>query len=76
MSRHVNLSVSHFCMLFKNKIGYTPVEYVNHLKVQIACQYLQFTNHRIKEIAELIGMEDPYYFSRLFQSLMGVSPKQ
>jgi AraC-like DNA-binding protein len=76
ISSQVHLSVSHFSMLFKNKTGYTPVEYVNHLKIQIACQNLQFTNLRIKEIAELSGIEDPYYFSRVFNSLMGVSPTQ
>jgi AraC-like DNA-binding protein len=76
ISGQANLSVSHFSMLFKNKTGYTPVEYVNHLKIQIACQNLQFTNLRIKEIAELSGIEDPYYFSRVFNSLMGVSPTQ
>lgn len=76
ISGEANLSVSHFSMLFKNKTGYTPVEYVNHLKIQIACQNLQFTNFRIKEIAELSGIEDPYYFSRVFNSLMGVSPTQ
>lgn len=76
ISSQANLSVSHFSMLFKNKTGYTPVEYMNHLKIQIACQNLQFTNLRIKEIAELSGIEDPYYFSRVFNSLMGVSPTQ
>jgi AraC-like DNA-binding protein len=76
ISHHANLSVSHFSMLFKTKTGYTPVEYINHLKIQIACQNLQFTNLRIKEIAELSGIEDSYYFSRLFNSIMGVSPTQ
>jgi AraC-like DNA-binding protein len=76
ISAQANLSISHFSMVFKNKTGYTPIEYVNHLKIQIACQNLQFTNLRIKEIAEICGIEDPYYFSRLFNSLMGVSPTQ
>ena len=76
ISSQANLSLSHFSMLFKNKTGYTPIEYVNHLKIQIACQNLQFTNLRIKEISELSGIEDPYYFSRLFNSQMGVSPTQ
>ncbi len=29
---------------------------------------------RIKEVAELVGMDDPYYFSRFFTRLMGISP--
>jgi AraC-like DNA-binding protein len=48
--------------------------YFNHLKMQRACQLLQFTGLRIKEIAAEFGFEDPYYFSRLFTKTMGVSP--
>jgi len=72
---HVHLSVSHFSSIFHKKTGYSPIEYFNHLKIQRACQLLQFTNQRVFEIALAIGIEDPYYFSRLFRTHMGVSPK-
>ena len=70
----VNLSPSHFSYLFKKKTGFPPIEYFNHLKVQKACQYLLFTNLRIKEIALEIGISDSYYFSRMFTKVMGVPP--
>jgi len=69
------LSVSHFSYLFKKKIGFPPLEYFNHMKIQQACQYLQFTDLKIKDIALKLGMKDPYYFSRVFSNIMGVSPK-
>ena len=72
----VNLSSSHFSYVFKRKTGFSPVEYFNHLKIQKACQYLLFTNLRIKEIGDKIGISDPYYFSRLFTKIMGMSPKE
>jgi len=74
IAQTVNLSVSHFASLFHKKTGFAPIEYFNHLKIQKACQYLQFGEDRIKEIAGYIGVEDRYYFSRLFKKLMGVSP--
>lgn len=74
MSTSVNLSASHFSFLFRKKTGFSPIEYFNHLKVQKACQYLLFTDLRIKEIADKLGIEDPYYFSRMFSKIMGVSP--
>ena len=49
------------------KTGYSPVIYFNHLKIQHACQYLQFTTLRVNEIALKLGIEDPYYFSRYLQ---------
>jgi AraC-like DNA-binding protein len=74
IANFVNLSSSHFSFLFKKKTGYAPMEYFNQLKIQKACQYLLFTNLQIKEIAFKLGVEDPYYFSRLFTNVMGVSP--
>ncbi|HVS95503.1 MAG TPA: helix-turn-helix transcriptional regulator, partial [Puia sp.] len=53
-----------------------PIEYFNHLKIQKACQYLLHTELRIKEIACKLGFEDPFYFSRMFHKLMGMSPNQ
>lgn len=76
ISKKVNLSVSHFAAIFHRKTGFAPIEYFNHLKIQKACQYLQFTEDRVNEISSHLGIEDPYYFSRLFKKLMGVSPNE
>lgn len=74
-SAHVNYSPSHYSSRFKQKTGFSPIEYFNQLKIQKACQYLQFTDLRIKEIAFKIGISDAYYFTRLFSKTMGFSPK-
>src|SRR5690606_3702235 len=74
LSKYINTSTSHYSAIFKKKIGFPPIEYLNHLKIQKACQYLQFTKFRVKEIALKIGIEDQYYFSRLFTKIMGVCP--
>ena len=74
LALHTNLSISQFSTVFKSRTGYSPIEYVNHLKVQKACQQLLLTEYTVKQIAYNIGIEDPYYFSRMFSKLMGVSP--
>jgi len=70
----VNISASHFSAIFKSKTGHSPIEYFNQLKIQKACQYLSFTNMAVKEIAVTLGIEDQYYFSRMFTKLMEISP--
>lgn len=74
IAANMHLSVSHFSKLFKNRTGYSPIEYLNHLKVQKACYLLQFSDKRISVISYELGFEDQYYFSRLFKEHMGVSP--
>lgn len=74
LAAEVHVSPSHFSALFKKKTGYPPLEYFNHIKIQKACQYLQFTNLQVKEIAYKLGINDPFYFSRFFSNIMGLSP--
>jgi len=69
-----NLSESHCAAIFKKKTGYSIIEYFNQLKIQKACQYLQFTDLRVNEIASKLGVEDPFYFSRMFTRISGTSP--
>ncbi|MFV0605952.1 MAG: AraC family transcriptional regulator [Niabella sp.] len=70
----VYISPSHFSTLFKKKTGYPPLEYFNHIKIQKACRYLEFTNMHVKDICYNLGFNDPFYFSRLFHKQMGESP--
>jgi AraC family transcriptional regulator of arabinose operon len=74
MADFSNRSVTHFSALFRKKTGYSPIEYFNHLKIQKACQYLAFTGMTVKELAFCVGVDDQYYFSRMFTRLMGISP--
>jgi len=76
LSGQALISASHYSVLFKKKTGYPPLEYFNHIKIQRACQYLEFTADNIKEIAYSLGFSDPHYFSRLFSHTMGVSPME
>ena len=76
MADHAGLSSSHFSTLFKQQTGYSPMDYFIHLKIQHASALLALTDKSVHEIAYEIGYQDPYYFSRIFKKVMGVSPQR
>lgn len=76
LSKQYNYSVSRFSNLFKRKTGYAPIDYFVQMKMQKACQQLDFTDNSIKHIAFSMGFDDPYYFSKRFRTIIGMSPKK
>jgi AraC family transcriptional regulator, arabinose operon regulatory protein len=71
---YVGISISYFSAVFLSKTAYPPMAYHTHLKIQEACQYLDFTDLKINQISAMVGYDDPLYFSRIFTKTMGISP--
>lgn len=44
--------------------------------MQEACKLLRSTKRTVQEIGAELGYEDPFYFSRAFRKVMGVSPRK
>jgi len=75
LAKETNLSTSHYCLLFRKKTGQTPLGFFTYLRIQHACRLLDFSDLKIKQIAEELGFDDPYYFSRVFKKIMRLSPQ-
>ncbi len=73
--KKVGLSQSSFTKKFKSSVGLTPHQYWLSNKINHAKSLLLSTEKNVNEIANLIGMDDEFYFSRLFKKKVGVSPK-
>ncbi len=71
----VSLSVSHYSTLFQQKTHKSPLNYFTHLKMQHACNLLDFTEFSVKRIGLELGYADAFHFSRTFKQGIGVSPK-
>lgn len=76
ISRHLGCSQSFFSSIFSGSTGQSPISYFIQLKIKRACSLLDFTSLKINQICHLVGMNDPYYFSRIFTRTMGVSPRK
>ena len=69
-------SSSYLSALFRKRIGYAPLTYFNHLKIRLACRLLTDTSMKVNSICHKVGINDPYYFSRLFSKAIGMSPSE
>lgn len=61
---------------FKLVTGYTIIQYVNQIRIDHAKELLEVTNIDIGEIGYLTGFNDPYYFSKVFKKIEGISPSK
>ena len=59
---------------FRAATGYTPVEYVQTLRVEEAKQQFETTALPTDEVGASVGYEDPAFFRRLFKRHTGVTP--
>lgn len=75
LARRAGLSPAHFHLCFKEHTGFAPIDYFLRLKIRRACGMLDGTPWTVGRIARELGYDDAFYFSRLFRSIMGCSPK-
>jgi len=76
LAHYSQLSKFHFAKKFKELTDSSPIQHFINMKIQHACTQLDNSDIAIKDIANSLGYSDPYYFSRLFKKLVGISPKQ
>lgn len=68
------LSPDHFGKLFRSAVGLTPVEYVNHVRINAAMRRLASFEASIAEVATSSGFANANYFHKVFRDLTGHGP--
>ncbi|CAG7637676.1 HTH-type transcriptional activator RhaR [Paenibacillus solanacearum] len=75
-SKMANLSYYHFTKCFKQAIGMSFVNYVNHCKIKMAERLLLTEDLSIEQVGERIGMLNMGHFYKTFKKYNGCSPKE
>ncbi len=76
LAQAVGLSSSRLRHMFKAHVNVTPMQYLNHLRMQEAKKRLETTSLSVKEIRTSVGIADPSNFTRAFKRAYGVTPTQ
>jgi len=74
LARGSHLSASRFAHLFKDQVGFTPMQYIEQCRLKRACDLLTMTDKSIAQISEEVGFNSPFYFTRVFSRHYGTSP--
>jgi len=76
LERAANRKYEYLCQVFKRYAGTSISHYIQQLRVQRAKHLLHNTAKSVQEIAKDVGYADPFYFSRIFKKIEGVSPQR
>ncbi|SKA84257.1 AraC-type DNA-binding protein [Clostridium sp. USBA 49] len=76
ISNYIHLNPIYLSKLFKEETGESPINYLIGIRLYKAKELLDNGEFTVKEIASMVGYDDPYYFSKLFKKYYGCSPKK
>jgi YesN/AraC family two-component response regulator len=62
--------------IFHKSTGFTIFNYLNMVRINKAKEIIETTPLKFSEIGYLIGIDNPYYFSKLFKKYSGITPTQ
>ena len=68
----------HFIRVFRGKHGYSPMQFIQKLRIEKAKELLgdESESMKIHEVARASGFKDPLYFSKAFRQWTGMSPEK
>lgn len=76
LSEQVYLTPSYLSSLFSKTMGMTVGQYITSARIKKACELLKDPEYKLYQVAELVGYDDPKYFTRLFKKKTGMTPSE
>lgn len=73
---HFEINESYLSRMFKNETGKNLIYFINERKMKKALELLSEPHMMIKEASSMVGMDDQFYFNKVFKKFYGVSPSE
>lgn len=77
IAENMYLSPFYISRIFKSETGDTPIHHLINIRLERAMELLKTGEcNSIREVAESVGYEDVYHFSKLFKKKYNISPSK
>ena len=74
LAERVFMSSRTFLRQFTKATSFTPAQYIQRIRVQKACEWLEVSNKTTEQIAALVGYDDVNAFRKVFNKIVGLNP--
>lgn len=74
LAKQCALSETMYRRRFRQLTGLSPIQYINRLKIEKACQLLQSGDIGHQQVSEFLNFNSVSYFYRVFKSITGQTP--
>ena len=76
VARDLSINPDYLRQLFLKHTGETPNHYLIRKRLECACDLLRLNQESTRQIAARAGIDNPYYFSRLFRTRYNLTPTE
>ena len=76
LAERSNISEAAYRKKFRQITGLSPIQYINRLKIEKACELLVNQELSTADIAEFLNFSTLSYFYRIFKEIKGITPQE
>ncbi len=76
VAKKVSVSPNYFSRMFKNEFNQSFIDYLTHMRVEIAKDLIVRTGKNISSVCWDVGYNDPNYFTKVFKKVTGFTPSE
>lgn len=76
ISEQIGLTPNYISQIFKKETGLTITKQITEVRIAASKELLKDSNFKVFEVAEMVGFDNPYYFSTVFKKVTGIHPSK